>query len=157
MATSDLLTSDKPMKIPKTGPSRNRKKLPLEAEEKSSHLRPGQGIREFLELYYGEEIPDGTSLLTLQKMMRDVEFTEDLVKLLAGIGISTNYALAIRGNRWTAQSLVDLLGTTDKSFSEKVKDLTLEEAKAFMDKLCHDAGIQPGIAKQLMAAAEGKK
>jgi hypothetical protein len=159
MKTDEILATTKPPKLPKAKGPMPRKRGGSHAEEgeSSNSLRPGQGIREFLELVHGEPIAPDTTLLQLLQMMRQVEFTEDLVKLLAGCGIATNYALTLRGNRWTAEKLVDLLGTTDKSFSEKVKDLELDEAREMMTRLCKEAGISPAIAKQMVAAAESKK
>jgi hypothetical protein len=127
-------------------------------ENSSLALKPGQQIREFLEILGQRQIDPTISLLDLMDMLRQWTPKEEHMRLLCGTGLATITASALRGNIRAAQYLVDrFMGEADRPFVERVQEMNLGTAQAEFIKECRAAGIEPSIAEQLLAGAVSSK
>lgn len=120
----------------------------------SIRMKPGQQIREFLELVLRKPIDPDLELLELLDMLRQWTPREEHMRLLCGVGLANLYSNTLRGNCRTGQYLVDrFLGEPSKPFIEKVQEMSVDEAQAEFLAQCKEAGIDPRIAEQLLAGA----
>lgn len=122
-------------------------------ENSSVGGEPKKVLRDWLTVHTLKEIPEDTSFVELIKMVRSIGYTEEGIKLEGNIGRACMVYNALRANARAGQGLVDrCLGVPDKGFSEKVKELSLDEVEKALADLYIKQGLSEDMALHLAAA-----